>query len=470
MNLFLIIVFTISALWKGGYSNTTWLFAGAVAAAALLFTLHKRPSTAVLALWGGVILLYALSTTVHGATRETLIAAYKPIAAFLWFILLQQRKCNLGKALLISGTAIAGVGIVSFALNLVGVQVGLGIIEKGRLYGTFQYANSYALYLAVCGFLGIQQLTKEKCKLQIAAISVIHIALLLTLSVGAIGTYALGWLLWLWKSNRKWFKWFIAALPVVGVVGFAIVGLRPLSTFLDRLLQISDALNAAVHNPLGIGPGRWYFEVYERQSAFYASRVIHSGYTEIAAEAGIPALALCLALIALYFRREAFSANKIAVLMILIHAVFDFSLSFFSIVLALVALAGTGTFETKPTKQKRYYRIAFVLPVLLIGFIANRQSTELMPHEQYRVISEKALRDNNMKQATEAALLSIKKAPYQSITYEWANALTTVLKDDEKEAFIAQVSMLELQAAERQNPLADLAQQTKQKYLLTGGK
>lgn len=437
----------------------------------LIFTtkkIKKIPARPLMVMFGSFVGLCLVSALVHGAPKESIIGVLRPIGILLWIIMLGQKDYGIESALMVSGAVTAIVGLINFGLSKINVSMFDGSVVDGRIYGTFQYANAYAIYLAVCGFVGCHHLSGALRKVKIVTVVIIHLALFLTFSVGAIGVYALGWLMWLWRNNRRCFYWAAVTLPIVTVIVFAIAGLRPVSTYFDRLLQISDALLTASQNLFGIGPGRWQFEVYERQTSFYSATVIHSGYAEVAAEVGFPALVLVIALIIYYIRTAQYSDSKIAVMMILIHAVFDFSLSFFSITLALLALSAKDLINKEAiVRLPIRYRILFALPLVLAGVSLFRQGAVQMPMDKYRLDSEAALRDNNIPVAAEMALLSIEHAPYQDNTYEWANALVPVLAEGERETYLLRLSTLKADADRRQNPLAPIAQKIKQIYLST---
>ena len=131
---------------------------------------------------------------------------------------------------------------------------------------------------------------------------------------------------------------------------FAVRGLRPVATYLERLIQIADGLKAAFSNPLGIGPGAWQFSYKAYQSAPYNASIIHCAYAAALAGAGI-AIIVPIALAILYWlKRQKWDAKSVSVIMILLHAVMDITFSFASIVLLLAMLLSETILEGHPEK------------------------------------------------------------------------------------------------------------------------
>jgi hypothetical protein len=287
------------------------------------------------------------------------------------------------------------------------------------LFGTFQYANAFALYLGVCAFI-----TRASDKPTPLA-SLMEAALLLTQSVGGIAVFAAGRLAWglaqradrkpvapqlaefllsaicaaLMLAVRKYLSPYLAVLPpaalflprgkaaglfiqarrlsriaVIAAVTLsltiivslaAIIGVRPLMTYIERLIQITDGARVIFTNPLGIGPGVWAFDAPALQSAFYDARILHSGYIAIGADAGIAAVILCFAIIAFWLRRRPPAKHAIAAGMILCHAAFDISLSFASVTLLLCAIGAEDMRAEKEARSPRRMRFIWIAPCLL---------------------------------------------------------------------------------------------------------
>jgi hypothetical protein len=420
-------------------------------------------------MFGSLVVLYILSALFHGALRENLSGAAKPLVAFLWWLLLRQEKPDVRRALWISGTIAAAAGLISYALNLAGLPAYPGAVNNGRLYGTFQYANAYALFIAVCAFTGCNDLSVRHRYIKITSLVLTHAALLLTLSVGGIAVYALAWFLLTFQRRRKALKYWLVGVPAAAFAGFLAVGIRPVSTFLDRILHISDALAIGARNILGIGPGRWKFEFLEFQTTFYYVNKVHSAYAEVAAEAGYIALALVVIMVIYYIRKTKPGIYKIAALMILFHAAFDFSLSFFSVTLQLLALCTAGAEEGTAITPKPQLRLILAVPCLLLNLISFAPGTDINEMDRYRLLSERYLREGDIPGAVEAAFQSVEHAPYAVEAYTWVDTLTPLLDANAQEDCLDRITELKVYANAHKNPLAELARKLRDKYYSTLG-
>jgi len=408
------VVFALSVFWQGGFSDMAWLVFGAIAAILLIVKIRVFPPVTVNLLFAGLILAYAAATVLHGSHMEGWVGTAKITAAYLWVVLFHNIEIDIDDTVFVSGLVAATSGILAYC----GLLPVMGMVSAGRLQGPFQYANAFALLLGVCALLA--RLSK-KAKKRSHFAGLMEIALFLTQSVGGIAVFIGGFVL-LYSSNKEnrkildsqmpcmifslvcagtmfvfanylpvyaaifpaasifllqqpfeyfskysGLKWIMAGILVVfGAIVFYRTGMRPFGTYIERLIQISDGVRTIVENPLGIGPGAWQFEVYARQSAFYDAVFLHGGYISIGVDAGISAIAFCLALIFCKIRRNLVSKYNIAMYMILFHALFDFSLSFFAVIFLLCGL-GAPQPNKKETSLRRInvYKILFV-PCLMI--------------------------------------------------------------------------------------------------------
>jgi len=310
----------------------------------------------------------------------------KLAVVIIWFLLVLSINPETESVAFYAGLTVAVIGLLNFGgwLPLPGTTV------NWRLYGIFQYANATGVFLAVCAFL-----TRLSNKRKTWAV-VMETALILTQSVGGLGVYVIGWIIYK-IINKKininfhlcgfilsaimaagmialvrftplpWLAPLIPAAYVaarkpvrkildrvskikfltvgtVALVGAAGLGLlilrkfRPLATFAERIIQITDGFNAMLRHPLGIGPGAWAFSAREFQSADYNAVIPHCGYIDIGLSGGFVALICAVILIGywLYRQGHAWNGYTVAAVMILIHAAQDISFSFLSIFMLLL--------------------------------------------------------------------------------------------------------------------------------------
>lgn len=409
---------TILVLWQGGIPDPVWILFALVCATCFAIKIRVVPPPWFTIPFMICIALYCLSTIVHGCKVEYIVTTIKLLSIFIWIWLCYQTHTDCREAIMISGAVAATVGIIAFSVHAMGLISETVFVKDWRLSGTFQYANAYALYLVICAFL--MHTGSDKWGKRIAFI--LDIAIVLTQSVGALSVYILGWYLYAFLRKRKVFWMISAALPAVAVVGFLSFGLRPVSTYLDRLMQITDAMKTAAANPIGIGPGAWKYEVFERQTAFYTANVMHSGFAAIATDAGFLALAAVFVLIFLFAANQKKEMNhrkdakyafqtknaqrandaqlpqtRIAVVMILFHALFDFSLSFLSVTTLLGILVAQLLPQERIFLRKiRTIRVSGAAVVLLILLIPLFSRIGITKTEYYRQIAEENFQMVNM--------------------------------------------------------------------------
>jgi hypothetical protein len=254
-------------------------------------------------------------------------------------------------------------------------------------------------------------------------------------------------------------------------------------------MQITDAIKTAAANPIGIGPGAWKYEVFERQTAFYTANVMHSGFAAVATDAGFLALAAVLVLILLFFanqkkeikdRKDAKNAlptrnaqrandaqllqTRIAVVMILFHALFDFSLSFLSVTALLGLLAAQLLPQERiPLRKIRAVRASGAAVVLLILLIPLFSRIGITKTEYYRQIAEENFQKGQYDLAAKNATLSYNCAPYHEDAYAWAK--TIIWRSPKRAEYLSQIKLIRDNAMAREQPLAKISQTVKSESL-----
>ncbi|MCL1903362.1 MAG: hypothetical protein FWF94_02970 [Oscillospiraceae bacterium] len=332
---FITAFFSVTTLWQGGFSDIAWFFCGGVISVMLIFKFRTAPSKAVLRLFCGLVCTFVISTLFNGARAEGWIGVIKLVIAFLWFLLVLNINTDVDSIVFFAGQIVAGTGF----LALYGLLPLRGMVENGRVYGVFQYANATGIFLAVCAFL--TRLSWRKKTRDWAFL--MEIALIMTQSVGAIAVYALGWIVY--GISKKAFKQtaagvVVALFALIGVISLR--GLQPFATFGERVVHITDGIGTILHNPLGIGPGAWAFYFREYQTRDYIAAIPHCGYIQIGLAGGFLALAAVVFLIIFWLRKQTFGKYTIAAIMILLHAAADISFSFLAIIMLLFLCIGAS--------------------------------------------------------------------------------------------------------------------------------
>ena len=497
---FIGVIFLIIALWQGGFSDTATLVCGAGAAAYMLLKGKKLPPPPVTVLFAVFIAAYITAAAINGGRLEGFIGATKPAAAFLWLCVFYNVKPDVEKTVFASGIVLSALGILTYC----GLPPLDGAVKAGRLQGSFQYANAFALYIGACALL--TRLSPEPKRSKYACF--MEIALFLTNSIGGMAVYAGGMAVIYIKEIRekrkdyqdmsarlpqilmsavaaglmialfRFVSPYAAILPAIAmlfiinpmqrltgrglsprvaaslfvgavVVLFAAAGTRPFATYIERLIQISDGFRTILGNPFGIGAGAWGLEFQARQSAFYDAVVLHSSFTAIGVAAGFPAL-LCALGLAWYAVKTAYSKEeiakplgkrstrphllekcgrdarvpsktegfaisskyKVAICMIVVHSMFDFSLSFFAVTALLCLLSAQAIQGGIPLPGS--FKAAFILPIavcvaLLVPAAIKNRATWAANSGRYAEAMN-LLRAGFLKRDTEAAMLRLRAA------------------------------------------------------------
>lgn len=383
---------------------------GILASVFLVFKAKQRPLAPVVVLLLSMILIYCVAVFYHGITFEALASVNRVIVFFLMLMVFFNIEADIDNTILIMGLVAAVIGIAAFC----GIISWNGAVVARRLQSTFQYANTAGLFFAVTAFVAHHDKKRKHYAF------ILETAMLLTQSVGAILVYVLGWIAYaiirrskidyfvcslmlalasaglifglvyviespqlgvlpplivlvIWKKYRQHFIelahkkitiWLgIAILPVMGFVLIFTRGLRPIATYLERIIQSIDGISIILSYPFGLGPGSWQFYFTAYQSAPYEVSKIHNEYVAMGVNAGFLAFILVIILATYLLKHQKWDYKGIAVMMILVHAVADIPFSFLAMIIIVAMLVANNNLETKPLPA--YMRFAFVIPIML---------------------------------------------------------------------------------------------------------
>jgi hypothetical protein len=466
-------VFIITVVWQGGFSDMAWCVAGVVFAVCAFFSTKKLPPREIAVPFAVLILLYVLSSVLHGAQLESALQTARPVVAFLALIAMYNAK------LPDLHTVLSAVGVIAAIL---GIATFFGLLDfpgarfNGRLQGTFQYANAAGIFFAVCAFL--TRTCPRSRRRHIAFL--FEFALLLTQSVGAIATYVLGWMfLFVTERNRRG----LALSFGVSAVGCAALLLirgagTVAASYLDRILQMSDGARVILHNPLGIGPGLWAVRLLELQSAFYTATKMHSYPTELGLDAGFAALAILIFLIVAWGRRLRKSGllpRHIAACMLLFHGLQDVSFGFLTLVMLLLMLVipdfPDGT--ELPRIPRRAGSVVFLLFLLPLACRVGAKNLELWeqggPTEEQSIAqyadaglktaageyryANYLLSLDRCAEAAEAALRCIRLSRYMPDGYELLDTILPRLPEEDRARYREEAEGIRARAEEEEHPL-----------------
>lgn len=378
------------------------------------------------------------SSALHGLTITGIAesASWFAVAAVAFLYVLLP---DAARAKTMSIVVWFGVGICALGLLLMSMPDDIeGVVNAGRLQFPFQYANTAGIFFASCALLA---LGSEQVRLRRAAAFPLG-ALLFTQSAGACGLFvcALGVLCVCWMRANALDRVVEAVVPLacmaaafalclaigmnwalvasLGAFAAASAMLRKLGgsigakraaflacvllgacvlacagaflqtgravqaghTFVERLVQIKDATTVIASNPVfGIGPDAWRFLYPYVQSAQYTATSVHSGYVQIALDAGLVGAALFITVIVVGVRRSVSCKNvpvSCAIILIAVHGALDIDFQF-SALLVFFAMLLAGCSAPFAHKQRdvetrsQASRVAVPLTFLTAAFVAS---------------------------------------------------------------------------------------------------
>lgn len=224
------------------------------------------------------------------------------------------------------------------------------VVVNGRLAGTFQYPNTFALFLLVALlYLLYQRPFNKMCVLQVVILIAGILAagsrtvyLLLPVSLLIFGFFAKK------KTVRKVILGTLAILfIVVGVILLVTQG-GPLerileislseSTLLGRVLYWKDALPVIAKNPLGLGYLGYYFTQGGFQTGVYSVIHAHNEFVQIFLDLGWVAGIGFIAAILYGITKSDVRWKSILIGIMAVHAFVDFDLQYMAVYMVLLSL------------------------------------------------------------------------------------------------------------------------------------
>ena len=359
----LLAVFFMTLVNQGGFYEGAIAFAGLFLSCFLFAKKIKvefSVSNGLLALFS---LWYFICSFKNGFVTEYAVRGLLPFVLLIFSV--YASSCSDKRAQLISLVLKFSLCLALFAI----LQCVVLTVKNGsfiRLLFPFNYSNASGIYFSACFFLCLESNDRFLKK----ASPVFVLSTLLTMSVGAI---SLSLILFSVKLVRKKkIKEFIVLLLVTVVAAVLLKNriIQSGGTFLERILHMHDGILCMTKNPIfGIGAGAWENAKQIYQTGFYSAILIHSSFVQIGVNSGFLGL-LLFVLTALAFLKDAFLNKKYfaVCLLILIHSLFDFSLSFSAILFLLIVLSAPETkrkYEIK--KTVKYIAVCLSLCLFIVS-------------------------------------------------------------------------------------------------------
>lgn len=280
--------------------------------------------------------------------------------------------------------------IITFGMMQIGLFTRF-VATANRLGGTFQYPNTYGLFMLVCLIISIYRIRLKRRLLfpwihtGIAAfgIFVSGSRAIMSLTIGILILILFDQL----KLKKRWLL--LPAAIATGLVvavfiysqrnqHFAESLIRQLSTFLGRLLYYIDAIPVIARNPFGLGYMGYFFIQPSIQRGVYNVLHIHNEFLQMALDVGVGVAILFFGCILWSLLKNiksakkadvgvehSYSRNALVLLAIFLHSLFDFDFQFISILFLLILFLKLENF--KELKTSIFTRAgAFILSVIII--------------------------------------------------------------------------------------------------------
>jgi O-antigen ligase len=295
----------------------------------------------VISYWAAILYAQDHELALEEALKVTPIVLIALLAAGLNL----EQKLKILKVCIWAGSGIVVIGVL------------FHLYRQNRLESTIEYANTMAILLLFAGILSILFYLKEKKPYHLLNLTLQIGGLLLTLSrsVWILWIGAIVLLLWTYKLLRSKKLLLKLGLAHLAALVLAIVVKWDVFFFLNRVHSIqakASELQVRLvywhdsmamirdHWLLGTGGGGWSVLLAEYSNPIYYVKYVHNQYLQIFMDVGLIGMAFFIALIVVFYIRTWgqiktngeskfwMQGAAIAVTFLLLHAGFDFDLSF----------------------------------------------------------------------------------------------------------------------------------------------
>lgn len=245
----------------------------------------------------------------------------------------------------------------------------------GRLAGTFQYPNTFALFLLVAEILLFEKEKLEKRDYLVLFVLLIGIVLTGSRTVFVLAVLVNALIL-VFHKNRK-MKWGLGICLLSGVIMIVVYEMISMesgiverlasisleeSTFVGRFLYFRDAFPVILKQPFGLGFMGYYYVQQSIQTGVYSVMFIHNDFLQILLDIGwIPFLLLVIAVIKSLVNKKISFYEKLILLVMVLHSCFDFNLQFVSMFCLLILFMDYENGKGMVIKKTSGYKIGFAV-------------------------------------------------------------------------------------------------------------
>ena len=239
----------------------------------------------------------------------------------------------------------------------------------GRMSGSFQYPNTFALFLLICVIVAVY--SDEKDRLLQVVILLFGIYKSGSLTVYILTAAACVLLFIIKKDDRKLIGLGMV-VAVLGVVIFIATGLLDLdmalksSTFTGRLLYYKDALPVIVSHPFGLGYYGYFFVQPGIQTGVYSVLNVHNELLQLMLDVGVvPAVFFYGVIIRQLVIKEQSARNKLVILFVTLHTMLDYDFQFLAILFMVIMFMNTK--KPRELKITKFTKVGLIIVFCLVG-------------------------------------------------------------------------------------------------------
>lgn len=266
---------------------------------------------------------------------------------------------------------------------------------NGRLSSGFQYANTFALFLLIGIILLFDKKEVKRVDYLVGIILLFGIALSGSRTIFVLAAVMILYLIIKYRNLKLLAGIFLLAVlfliylytkgNITNIGRISTFSFRD-STFLGRLLYMSDALALLQKHPFGMGHMGYYYMENEIQTGVYSVQYVHNDLLQIGLDIGwIPMFLYFITVIYCLISKQLRHFEKLILSVIFVHGLFDFDLAYGAI-LCIVFLIMSNQDIPQPVKAKnalclsgKKWLIAFFLfflvgTYLFIPLIARYQN------------------------------------------------------------------------------------------------
>lgn len=348
------IIFLLSLLCNGVYYE----YQSCVLSIALLLLLWREVKRNEEFIWKknylafffpALPLLYLLSVIWSVDSQMTLLGFLKYLPIGIFSVLIMQMPQI--RQQILDTLPLAGVSLV--LLSAAGsLMPGLSeyMVVNGRLAGTFQYPNTFALFLLIALlYLLHQKSFDKKCVAQALVLlagilatgsRTVYLLLPICLLLGCYFTKE--------KAIRKMSLGMLAVLGICAAAVLLVTNGSPVarimdislseSTLLGRILYWKDALPVIAKTPLGLGYLGYYFTQGSFQTGVYAVIHAHNEFVQFFLDVGWIGGAGFAAAMIYSIKKTNASWKRLLIIVMVLHALVDFDLQYMAVYMVLLSL------------------------------------------------------------------------------------------------------------------------------------